>query len=83
MVAEQERATAPMSDFERFVDDVNNLVREWASDEPKAGAIPREALRFIYDGIRERAVNDVATWQEQCDKAMEALHKHYLRGFDK
>jgi hypothetical protein len=80
-VAQQEGTPEAMTDFDRFVNDVDNLVREWASDEPKAGAVPRDALRFIYDRVREQAVHDIADWQKQRDKAMEALHKQYLKGF--
>jgi hypothetical protein len=63
-----------------FICAVDNLVREWASDEPRAGAVPREQLRAIYHEVCEQAVKEVAEWQEQRDKALETIHKHYLEG---
>jgi hypothetical protein len=66
--------------YPQFQAAVDNLVREWATDEPRAGAIPREELRAIYHKVCEQAVKEVADWQEQRDKALEILHKHYLEG---
>ena len=64
----------------QFIYAVDNLVREWATDEPKPGAIPRDQLRAIYHEVCEQAVKECADWQEQRDKALEAIHKHYLEG---
>jgi hypothetical protein len=66
--------------YTQFVHAVDNLVREWATDEPRTGAVPREKLRSIYHEVCEQAVKEVAEWQEQRDKALEVIHKHYLEG---
>jgi len=46
--------------FDEFFSSVDNLVREWAPDDPQAGATPRAALQRIYDDVREQAVHDLA-----------------------
>jgi len=63
----------------QFTMAVDNLVKTWADDEPDYRAVPKDALRAIWEQVREGAVKDCADWQEQRDKAMEALHKHYTR----
>lgn len=55
--------------FDDFFASIDNLVREWAPDDPQAGATPRNALRRIYDDVREQAIHDVAVAIEQKDRA--------------
>lgn len=62
-----------------FITSVDNLVREWATDEPRAGAIPRAELEVIFNNVREQAVHDLAEAIEQRDEAMRQLHEHYLK----
>lgn len=64
----------------QFIMAVDNLVLTWHDDEPDYRVVPREALQQIYNKVREQAVYECADWQAQRDKAMEALHRHYVKG---
>ena len=66
--------------FAEFFDSVNNLVKEWQPADEQAGATPRNALRRIYDDIREQAVYDLAVAVEQRNRALTQLHKQYVKG---
>jgi hypothetical protein len=68
----------PMT-FPQFEAAVDNLVKSWALDEPDYRVIPREALRAIWEQMREDIVAEAAEWQNERDHAMELLHKHYTR----
>jgi len=61
--------------LDSFIKAVDNLVREWATDEPKAGAIPREQLRVIWEQVRDDTAFELAS---QMEGACKMLHKHYL-----
>ena len=74
---------APAMSFEQFVGSVDNLVREWATDAEEqlaTGAIPRAQLEAIYNEVRNSTAHQLAVMQEERDKAVIALHKHYLKG---
>jgi hypothetical protein len=62
-----------------FIKAVDNLVREWASEEPIPGAIPRETLTQIFDQVREEAVHELAEAIRQRDEAMKRLHRKYVQ----
>lgn len=65
--------------FPQFTLAVDNLVKSWALDEPDYRAVPRDALKEIYDKVREQAVKDCADWVEQRNKALEIIHDHYTK----
>jgi hypothetical protein len=76
---------APAMTCEQFVDSIDNLVREWATDaeiEVAAGAIPRAQLEAIYNEVRNSTAYELALAQEQLDSALAKLHKHYTKGKD-
>jgi hypothetical protein len=54
--------------FKQFYAAVDNLVREWAPDDPQAGATPHNALRALYEEVREQAVYDLAQAIDQTIK---------------
>jgi hypothetical protein len=64
--------------FIQFEKAVDNLVREWVNDEPKAGAIPRAELKKIYNDVSEQGVHRLAEAMRQRDEALRLLHKKYL-----
>jgi hypothetical protein len=59
-----------------FIKAVDNLVRDWATDKPYRGAVPRAQLGAIYNELCEQAVHDVAV------RVGPTLHKHYMEGED-
>jgi hypothetical protein len=65
----QKREEDQTMKFEQFYEAVDNLVREWAPDDPQAGATPRNALEQIYLEVREQAVHDLAVAVSQRDRA--------------
>ena len=60
--------------FDEFYEAVNNMVDRWKPDDPQAGATPRNALRRLYDEVREQAVYDIA---QAAQRVSAAIHKHY------
>lgn len=47
--------------FEGFIDAVDNLVREWATEPNELGELlPKDQLQAIFDEVREQAVYDLA-----------------------
>lgn len=59
---------------ETFIDEIDNLVREWNSYEGGRGSVPRKQLEAIYFKLREHTVHDIAKLVEAhdrvaCDKA--------------
>jgi hypothetical protein len=70
--------------FHIFFKAVDNMVKEWQPDDAQAGATPRNALRVLYDEIREQAVYEVAeAIRKREEKLAIKLHKHYLTGKDR
>jgi hypothetical protein len=56
--------------LERFIDAVDNLVREWATEPNEIGELlPREQLQAIYEEVREQAVHDLAEAVRERDEA--------------
>ena len=64
--------------FPEFVNAVDNLVREWNTDEGSGRFVPRDALQAIWESTREQAVYDLAEMTRQRDEAMKQLHRRYL-----
>jgi len=62
----------------QFILAVDNLVKSWALDEPDYRVVPRDALRAIWEQVREDAVYELAESERLRDQAMAKLHKHYL-----
>jgi hypothetical protein len=58
--------------FPAFVKAIDNLVREWATDEPKA------QLKVIFDEVRNGTAYELAQMQAKLDKLLPRYHKHLL-----
>lgn len=61
-----------------FIAAVDKLVEEWKGNIHEPNAVPRAALKTIYDDVREQSVHDLAVAVQQRDDALAKLHRHYL-----
>jgi len=62
----------------KFIDSIDNLVREWDPQFGEHGTVPRKHLEKIYDDLREQAVHGLAEAVRQRDEALKQLHKHIV-----
>lgn len=62
-----------------FIDAVDNLVREWATEPDELGQImPRDQLSAIWEQVRNGAAFDLARMQRERDEALRQLHSFYI-----
>jgi len=67
--------------FNKFFHTVDNMVEQWKPDDPQAGATPRDALRIIWEQVREGVVHELAEKQRERDeKTSKTLYKLYTEG---
>jgi hypothetical protein len=70
---------APAMSFEQFVGSIDKLVWKWSGAEHGDSITPRDALKAIYDEVRNSTAYQLAQMQSERDKAVIALHKHYTK----